>query len=345
MSGAVKRCPERGPSPGGAGEWSGPATTERLGRSLERLFRRRGGHAGIAGIERAAARYRSSWWLEHLRVTLRDGTVVEIVFKDLGLSAPGCTATRAKPLRIVDLEREPWMYRTVLGPTCSGPPTCLGSVSWPEAGRHWLFLERVAGVPLAEVGDPGSWEEAAAWLARFHATVGRHTLPDGPLIRHDARLHRWWFQRALERAGAVEAVQRVEAAHAAAIEEVAGLPRTLVHGEFYPANVLVEDGRIRPVDWEMAGVGPGLLDVAALTSGGWSTEARTRMALAYRSALLDAGGRVPPPQGLLRALTACRLLIAVQWLGWGRGWTPPPEHQQDWLGEAVQCAEAMGGTS
>jgi aminoglycoside phosphotransferase (APT) family kinase protein len=129
------------------------------------------------------------------------------------------------------------------------------------------------------------------------------------------------------------------------VKEIAGRPGTLIHGEFYPSNVLVQERwgerHIRPVDWEMAGVGPPLLDLAALTSGEWDTRARTAMALAYRDAALQAGALMEPMDRFLRTLTACRLLLAVQWLGWGRGWEPPPHHRQNWLAEASRCAEEL----
>ena len=66
-------------------------------------------------------------------------------------------------------------------------------------------------------------------------------------------------------------------------EWAAARPRTFLHGEFYPSNVLIEDAvegpRVRPVDWEMAGLGPGLADLAALISGRWEEAEREALAL------------------------------------------------------------------
>src|SRR5439155_23698855 len=50
-------------------------------------------------------------------------------------------------------------------------------------------------------------------------------------------------------------------------EEIPALsapPQVIVHGEFFPANVLSRDGVIYPVDWESAAVGAGEIDLAAL---------------------------------------------------------------------------------
>jgi hypothetical protein len=43
----------------------------------------------------------------------------------------------------------------------------------------------------------------------------------------------------------------------------------------------------------------------------------------------------------LTALDYCRLHLAVQWLGWAPEWSPPPEHTQDWLGEALGLARKL----
>jgi Phosphotransferase enzyme family len=63
------------------------------------------------------------------------------------------------------------------------------------------------------------------------------------------------------------------------VERLLEFPVTFLHGEFYASNVLVvcEEGegwRVCPVDWEMAAVGPGLIDLAALTAGRWTADER-----------------------------------------------------------------------
>lgn len=94
------------------------------------------------------------------------------------------------------------------------------------------------------------------------------------------------------------------------------------------------------VDWEMAGLGPGLLDLAALSSG-WDEAHRRELALAYRAALRPRPGWPPGEGELLALLDSASLCLAVQWLGWSPGWSPPPEHARDWLGEAALLAERL----
>ena len=116
---------------------------------------------------------------------------------------------------------------------------------------------------------------------------------------------------------------------------------TLTHGVFYPSNVLIEqrDGRPRvcPVDWETAAVGPGLLDLAALTAGDWTDAQRRALVAAYREVL---PGRTEDQ--VLLDLDYCRLHSAVQWAGWSADWSPPPECARDWLDDALTLAESLG---
>ncbi len=123
----------------------------------------------------------------------------------------------------------------------------------------------------------------------------------------------------------------------AVVDRLAGLPTTLVHGELYASNVLLAGGRVCVVDWELAGVGPGVLDLAALTAG-LADDHATALAETYRLALED-----PPDAKELRfALDCARLHLALQWLGWSPGWTPPPEHALDWRAELPRLAARVG---
>jgi thiamine kinase-like enzyme len=124
------------------------------------------------------------------------------------------------------------------------------------------------------------------------------------------------------------------------------MPKTLVHGDFNASNVLVTRSasghRIRIIDWESAGVGPGLLDLASLVSGRLPERHREAMVAAYRGNL--AGSRLGALSAgeLHEALDWCRLALAVQWLGWSPGWSPPEAHAYDWRAEARTLAQNLG---
>jgi aminoglycoside phosphotransferase (APT) family kinase protein len=293
-----------------------------LAAGLNTAFGRR-----VALEERRPWARRSSLPMEELRV---DGEW--LLFKDVsrGPRPP-------RPAFMVDPLREIAVYRELLGPAAVGAPALRGAFAERGGRRAWLFLERVDGVPLDEAGELGAWEDAARWLADLHA----RSLPPpgaGRLLRYDAAWLRRWPARALRRE---PVLARVAAAAERAVEHVSAWPAGLVHGEFYPANVLVAGGRIRPVDWETAGLGPGLLDIAALTSGGWDARERARVELAYHDAL--PAERRPGAGELAQALRHARLLLALQWIGWDARFTPPEQHAFDWLGEVERLVAEPAG--
>lgn len=294
-----------------------------------------------AGLELAGAvgrqpyAYRTSFPLEELRVELAGEGPATLLFKRLDWEELDPEAQLAKPRFLHDPQREPAVYAKLLLQAPPGPPRCFGAVT--EPGRHWLFLERVEGRELFQVGERELWEEAARWLARFHAAMApdldRHR-QECRLIDHDAAFYSRWLERAREFAPDPESVERLAACHEQVIEALLTLPRTVLHGEFYASNVLVSDKRVAPVDWEIAAAGPALTDLAALVSG-WPGADRDALAAAY-------AGEPGVSPFTTRDLDFARLQVAIQWLGWAPSeWEPPEGQRHDWLGEAIQLAEEL----
>lgn len=308
-----------------------PVADAELRRALQDVLGR-----PVHTLSRRPHPYGSSHAIEDVTVSFDDGPPLELVFKDV--SAPSEHASAAKPGRLRDPDREIAAYIGVLGPAGLDVPACYGTLT--RRGRRWLFLEAVEGIPLWQTDDRAAWEGAARWLAGLHAGApperGEH------LLRYDrAYLHGWLARAvALTPAGALDGGgalwERV-------VQRLVAWPTSVVHGDFHPSNILVERSagalRIRPVDWELTGIGPGLLDLAALTSGSWSAPERERIALAYGEALPPA--LRPAPADLLDALAHCRLFAAVQWAGWSADWSPPAEHAHDWLAEAIELAREL----
>lgn len=313
-----------------------PVSDQELRSTLERVLER-----PVRTMVRRPNAYCSSFAIEDVDLAFDDGESLSLVFKDVSPSSLTADADGAKPARLLDPRREIEAYRDVLGPTRLAVPACYGVVAEARTGRYWLFLEAVDGVPLWQTSDLGAWDAAARWLADLH---GRgQPMRHGHLLRYDADYFRSWIDRACEHApeGSLGAVA---AGWERVVDRLSAWPRTFLHGEFYPSNVLVRHAaagqEVVPVDWEMAGIGPGLLDMGALTSGKWSAAERRGLALVYRDSLPPAAR--PEARELLDALAYCRLYIAVQWLGWSRDWSPPPEHAHDWLADAIALGEELG---
>jgi hypothetical protein len=276
---------------------------------------------GAQSVTRRPFEYRSSAPMAELEV---DGQT--LLLKDL---SPGALTDRARAAKLDflhDPRRELAVYRSLLQGADLGTPLLAAAVAHPERSRYWLVVEKVPGTELYQVGEIERWQEALRWLARLHDRFV-DLQPADFLVRYDRSYFELWPARAGVSLPGYEAV----------VERLAALPTTLVHGELYASNVLVAEGRVCAVDWELAGVGPGVLDVAALTSG-WPEPERSTLAETYRSALAH-----PPDRGGFAAdLNYASLHLAIQWLGWSPDWTPPPEHARDWRAELPELAERAG---
>lgn len=293
-------------------------------------------------LSRRPSAYRTSFPIEELEVEMPGGGRSRIVGKRLDREALGAAARLAKPPFLHAPRREAYVYERLLPRGPEGPPRFLEAEQGADGSL--LFIEWIDGRVLFEVGERAIWEEAASWLGRFHAAfegVPVDSPLDARLVERDADFHRLWLARARrfavsERRRAA-ALDWLAARHEDVVEALVAMDPTLLHGEFYASNVLVaEEGsstRVAPVDWELAGPGPGALDLAALVCG-WPAPDREAMRQAYG---LGRGRELAALD-----LDLARLQVAIQWLGWAPPeWTPPPDQRRDWAAEAVEIAEEL----
>ncbi|HJQ26310.1 MAG TPA: phosphotransferase [Blastocatellia bacterium] len=310
----------------------------------------RGAAVRVRALRRNLSAYRSSFAIEEIAVELDDGTALDLVFKNLSRQGLDERARRAKPDFLYDPLREIETYRLILSPAALGAPAFYGAEVEPQQQRYWLFIEKVAGVELYQVGEFAVWQEAARWLAQLHSRFGESEelaamARAAHLLRCNESYYRVWMDRARNFLGSRDRIGWLAARYQRVIERLLALPQTFIHGEFYASNLLVqttaEGLRVRPVDWEMAAMGPGLIDLAALVAGNWTEAQRAALAAAYHAALTPDGQPPSPMDEFLIELDYCRLHVAVQWLGWfGRRRAFLP-HARDWLGEAVVLAERL----
>jgi aminoglycoside phosphotransferase len=324
------------------------ATDADLERAVTSLLAE-GANGRVEELTRRPSPYRSSFPLEEVEVRLKGGTSLRLMFKDLSPSALADTA-RSKPTFLHQPLREIETYRRILEPAALGPPRCYGAVVEPGLDRYWLFLEKVPGVELYQVGAFRLWKAVASWLADLHARFARaeDLAVEVPLLVHDSGFYAMWPERAaglLGEAGRDEDRRRIQAIgrrYEEVIERLLSLPRTLIHGEFYASNVLVDERtdrpRVAPIDWELAAIGPGLMDLAALTTG-WEGRQVRELVRAYREGA--PGNPAVQQEGFRLDLACCRLHLAMQWLGWSAAWAPPPAHRRDWMAEARRAAEEL----
>lgn len=308
-----------------------------LRRALARTTGR--AHGPIVALRRRPYAYRTSFPLEQLDVRFADGDRCSLVLKDLDRNALDESAREAKPEFLHDPLREIVVYRDVLASMSVGTAKYYGSLVDGPRRRYLVFIEKVAGLELWQIGELETWEDVARWLAAFHDQAPAIASPH--LLSYDSAFFTGWVDRALAFVGS-DLLARVATKYDDVVATLLALPQRLLHGEFHASNILVaQDGdapRVCPIDWEMAGVGPALIDLAALTSGRWSEADRRRLEVAYATAC----SHPLPEDELAVGLACCRLHLALQWLGWSPTWTPPEEHRHDWLHEARDAAERLG---
>lgn len=289
------------------------------------------------------------------RSTLQvDGHDTEILVKDLSRLALLPGARKVKPDFFHDPRREIAMYRHVLG-AAEGTAAYHGHHVDHGTGTVILVIEHVPGLELCDVGSVDIWTDTARWLGRFHVTASATETSVVPLRIHDHDLYRKWSDRAVSASRRLardehDALRRlIDVYDRHVVDRLASATRTVIHGEMYPSNVIIgganadgtfdADGlRVCAVDWESAASGPALLDLAALTTGDWSSADRERMITAYRDAAAAGGFRW---EQFDHDLAACSLQLAIQWLGWFVDHDPPPWQRRNWIEEAESAAERL----
>jgi hypothetical protein len=209
------------------------------------------------------------------------------------------------------------VYREVLQSSPVAAPRFYGAHTDSTTGETWLILEYLdQSVRVSKRPHLGSMELAARWIGQFHAAKERRlwTTPLLFLRRYDADYYLGWARRtALFAADLPQCppwlpplCQRFEEV----VELLLASPPTVIHGEYYPKNILFRDGAVYPVDWESAAVAAGEIDLASLVEG-WSAEMVQQCEAEYQRARWPEGA----PLDFARTLEAARLYWCFRWLG------------------------------
>jgi hypothetical protein len=312
---------------------------ESLDASLGAAVRRAAGpDAEVLGLHRAPSPYAGVFPADVVSVELTSGERISIFVKHLGEEQGSHPDKRVR-------EREVRVYGELLGDPTLPVPRFLGS-GWDDAtGRRDLFLEYVDGWSL-KYQELRHWYAAARRLARLHlafARQGDRLLERDFLLRLDRDYLLAWAGRALAAVSSLSAelasrLRRSVDGLGVAIDLLAEQPPTLVHNDLAPKNVIADTSadpdRTCIVDWEMAGVGCGLIDLAHLTYGLPPREAE-RMLDLY-AAELAGTGLVPSGDERMRLLAACRLHGALYRLAHAEVWRLPLERVGEWVADCEE---------
>jgi len=140
------------------------------------------------------------------------------------------------------------------------------------------------------------------------------TLPPAFLRTYDCEYYLGWVRRTCDFAGSLHKrfpwlatlCQRSEEL----LPALTNSPSTVIHGEYYPKNILFRRGRVYPVDWESAAIADGLIDLAVLTEG-WGEDMSRQLEDEYQQARWPEG----PPANFARLIDIARLYVHFRWLG------------------------------
>jgi len=276
------------------------------------LTLRRGRRVRVVALERRSLEARSTHPIERLNVRLDSGERLRLVFKRL---RRGSTAKGNR--------REVLIYRRLLERRGFGAPTVYASIYDHRLGDYWLFLEDL-GERTLEEGDRDEWLAAVRWLAEMHGTWWGRTSELRALgCLEDHGPHYYWriartARRHLAQAGHREAVRWFDGLMRRFDSVVADLmsqPRTLVHGDVFPHNVLLQPGpSVRPIDWESAAVGLAAWDLARLLDG-WGKDKPTFRA-AYFCELARQFSAPCDSRSFERTFAHCEVLVILCHLAW-----------------------------
>ena len=209
------------------------------------------------------------------------------------------------------------VYRKLLQPMQVSAPALQGIYTDRATGQIWLILEYLDGsVRVKKSPDPAAMGLAARWIGQFHA-VNEVRLPESQmkfLKSYDAEYYLGWAQRTWQYAGHLHQrfpwLKPLYENFNKAITALLFAPPTVIHGEYYPKNILYRDGRIYPVDWESTAIAAGEIDLASLTEA-WPEDIACQIELEYLQARWPDGS----PDEFQQTLEAARLYLHFRWLG------------------------------
>jgi aminoglycoside phosphotransferase (APT) family kinase protein len=281
---------------------------------LETVLRTMLDDQSLAVIDRSPLE-RGTFPKEIVRCRNSDSEVIELFCKYSSRhgTQPGSPAAHHR----YGLAHEVQVYRDLLGPMGVTVPALRGALDDPGRPETWLVLDYMAdGTRLNKSPDPGAMPAAAGWIAALHSACEQPSgpRPTGLLTTYDATYYLGWAERTYERCVALRIgpppwLEPLCQGFGSAVSLLRAAPQVIIHGEYYPKNILIRDGTIYPVDWESAAIGPGEIDLASLTEA-WPAEVVAACVARYREVR-----PATESYDFAATLDAARLYITFRWLG------------------------------
>jgi hypothetical protein len=236
------------------------------------------------------------------------------------------------------------VYSSILKHSPLPTPEWFGTFVDPVSGGLALVMGYVPdGIRLHKTERPGAPQSAARAIGRFHADLAKKiSQPEFSFLhRYDTAYYLASSQRMHDCTQSLKGeFPWLDDVHRRAdtwINRLVNGPVTVIHGEFFPDNVIMSGDVPRGVDWETAAIARGEIDLACLTSGHWPT-ALVQDCEAEYAAARWAG---EPPPDHESALAAARIYLHCRSLG--ESCESATGHWQRWRFPQLQGEAALLG--
>jgi hypothetical protein len=294
--------------------------------------------ADVVSIARQASPFVTLFPAEVLTLRLSDGSEFKLFLKHLGLEQPDQPDKQQR-------DREPRVYEHFLAGGHDLPVARYLGSRWNEgASRHELYLEYIDDWSL-RYHDLEHWFIAASRLADMHAHFAlrsRDLCQSDCLLKLDEQYFAAWAERAQaavtqQSSDLGDRIGMIRGDYTPVRELLTRQPHTLVHNDLACKNVIADrsslPARICIIDWEMAGVGCGLLDLVHLKYG-LDPANDAKMLAIYREQLAPTDLLPKDERQFSGLLAACELHKTLYRLAHSPGWKLPTEKLAQWVAES-----------
>lgn len=210
------------------------------------------------------------------------------------------------------------VYKHILQNSECETPQYYGTYNDIQNGDTWLVLEHIDNAFRVSKCDDGLLH-AARWLGRFHKENTKHIAANSVLEKYDTKYFLKWAQQSKS----LNSISQKNLAwldglcdrYEELIKPMLSAEQTIIHGEFYPTNILMKGGGVYPIDWESAAIAAGEVDLAALTEG-WTGSLVKQCISEYQKCRWPEGS----PTRLQDTLLMARIYWHLRWLGDKPNW-------------------------
>lgn len=220
----------------------------------------------------------STYPIELVKCRMHDGRVLDLFCKFLGKGGFSDFGHRG------GLLYEAHCYDSILNTFPYTKVKYYGIRQLKGGGDIVMVLDYLGNyLRFVKTADPvTALQKAARWAGKFHA-FGKDRRADF-LNRYGEAYYHQWLRHFTEICEPLlpeyPFLSEVISFYGDNLHVLLDGPQTIIHGEYYPRNVLMKDGEIYPVDWESAAWGPGEVDLATLIED-WDPEAIRKAKEAY----------------------------------------------------------------